>query len=377
METNRKTIHVISVIVMAVLLIVLFLPVGVVRPLAAVLLVPAAVAACLFIKKRVALSLTSGTVLLLMIVIGTLYVMGYYVSGLFVGFTKTGYGLHDYIILSYTLPIGIIIVCTELIRYVLCAQKIRSATFFAYFICLLGDLVIQSPLSGVTIYSNFIDLLGLALFPGLLFNALYNYLSLRYGWKPILVFRLLTTWVFYLIPYGSAISDSLLAFINILLPIGIYCFIDFLFEKKRRYARKKQSRFSRTTSYILTVVTLVGMLGIVMLISNHFYYGAYVIATESMTGELNKGDVAISTRYEGQLIKEGQVIAFKKSKAVIIHRVVDIQVINGTTRYITKGDANEDIDSGYVVNSQIVALVDLKVPFLGYPTIWMRNLFEH
>ena len=112
-------------------------------------------------------------------------------------------------------------------------------------------------------------------------------------------------------------------------------------------------------------------------VSNHFYYGAYVIATESMTGELNKGDVAISTRYEGQLIKEGQVIAFKKSKAVIIHRVVDIQVINGTTRYITKGDANEDIDAGYVVNSQIVALVDLKVPFLGYPTIWMRNLFEH
>ena len=377
MAPDKKKIYLISVAALAVLLLAFFAPVGLGRPLAAALLLPTAAATCLFIKKRTALSLNSGTVFVLMAAIGALYLMGYYVSGLFVGFTKTGYGLHADILLAYTLPIGVMIICSELIRYVLCAQEDKVATVFAYAICLLADVIIYSTLSGIKIFANFMDMVGLTLLPGLLYNALYNYLSSRYGWKPNLVFRLLTTWVFYLIPYGSAVSYSLLAFINILMPIGIYYFIDSLFEKKRRYARKKHSRFSRTASYILTVLVIVMMLGTVMLISNHFYYGAYVIATESMTGELNKGDIAISERYEDQLIQEGQVIAFKKSKSVVIHRVVDIKVINGETRYTTKGDANEDLDTGYVVDSQIVGLVDLKFPFLGYPTLWLRSLFEH
>ena len=377
MAPDQKKIYLISAAALAVLLLAFFAPVGLGRPLAAALLIPTAAATCLFIKKRTALSLNSGTVFLLMAAIGALYLMGYYVSGLFVGFTKTGYGLHADILLTYTLPIGILIVCTELIRYVLCIQKNKLAKVFAYGICLLGDLIIFSTLSGVRIFANFMDMVGLTLFPGLLYHALYNYLSSRYGWKPNLVFRLLTTWVFYLIPYGSAISYSLLAFINILMPIGIYYFIDSLFEKKRRYAQKKRSRFSRAASYILTVLAIVIMSGTIMLVSNHFYYGAYVIATESMTGELNKGDIAISERYEDQLIQEGQVIAFKKSKSVVIHRVVDIQVINGETRYITKGDANEDVDVGYVVDSQIIALVDLKIPYLGFPTLGLRSLFEH
>ena len=92
---------------------------------------------------------------------------------------------------------------------------------------------------------------------------------------------------------------------------------------------------------------------------------------------LNKGDVAISERYEDQFIQEGQVIAFKQSKSVVIHRVVDIQVVNGITRYYTKGDANEDLDTGYVTDSQIVGLVHYKVPMLGFPTLWLRSLFVH
>ena len=95
-----------------------------------------------------------------------------------------------------------------------------------------------------------------------------------------------------------------------------------------------------------------------------------------MTGELNKGDIALYERYDDQFIAEGQVIVFEQSKSMIIHRVVDIQVINGTTRYYTKGDANEDLDTGYITQADIVGLVDHKLPFLGFPTLWMRSLFR-
>jgi signal peptidase I len=207
-------------------------------------------------------------------------------------------------------------------------------------------------------FAIFMEVLGHTLFPGLLYNLLYNYLSLRYGWKPNLVFRGLTVWVFYLIPRGSAISYSLLGFVNLMLPIAIYYFIDALFEKKRRYALNNTSRFSRITSKVLTVLALIFMIGTVMLVSNHFHYGAYVIATESMTGELDKGDVAIRERHEDQFIEKGQIIVFEKNKSVVIHRVVDIQIINGIARYYTQGDANESQDTGFITNDDIIGLVD-------------------
>ena len=117
------------------------------------------------------------------------------------------------------------------------------------------------------------------------------------------------------------------------------------------------------------------MIGTVMLISNQFSYGAYVIATESMTGELNKGDIAIFEKYEDQFLKEGQVVVFAQNKTMIIHRIVDIQIINEKVRYYTKGDANEDMDAGWRTEGDIVGLVNYKLPYLGFPTLWLRSLF--
>ena len=33
--------------------------------------------------------------------------------------------------------------------------------------------------------------------------------------------------------------------------------------------------------------------------------------------------------------------------------LADIKIINGETRYYTKGDANEDLDAGYITDSNI------------------------
>ena len=377
MTTDRKKLYLVSISIFVVLLLTLFVPNGSGRILAAIFLLPLAAVTYFLIKKRAILSINKYQILLIMAVIGILYLMFYYVSGISLGFTKTGYGLKADIIFRLTIPIAAIICSTEIIRFVLCAQKDKFATAFAYLICLASDILICSSISGITNSSIFMDVIGLTLFPGLLYNLLYNYLSARYGWAPNLVYRALTVWVFYLIPYGSAISDSLIALINMMIPIGIFFFIDSLYERKRRYALGQKSRFRRVMSKILTVVVVIIMIGTIMLVSNHFYYGSLVIATESMTGELNKGDVIIFERYEDQLIIEGQVIVFVQNKSMVVHRVADIKIINGNTYYYTKGDANEDLDAGFITDGDIVGLVNYKVPFIGFPTLWVRSLFSH
>ena len=118
------------------------------------------------------------------------------------------------------------------------------------------------------------------------------------------------------------------------------------------------------------------MISIAMLISNQFRFGMLVIATESMTGEINKGDVIIFERYEDQKVEIGDVIVFEKDDLRVVHRIVDVERVNGINRYYTKGDANDSWDAGYVLDANIVGVTNLKVPFVGYPTIWARDLFS-
>ena len=100
-----------------------------------------------------------------------------------------------------------------------------------------------------------------------------------------------------------------------------------------------------------------------------------VISTHSMTGCIDRGDAIIYERYEGQTIEEGQIIVFDYNGMTTVHRVVDIKSINGNLRYYTKGDANKEID-GYILDEQIYGLVDIKLKYFGYPTLWVRELFQ-
>ena len=59
-----------------------------------------------------------------------------------------------------------------------------------------------------------------------------------------------------------------------------------------------------------------------------------------------------------------------------IHRVVEIKNINGEVRYYTKGDANEDYDTGYRLIEDIEGLVRIKIKYIGIPTLWVRSLFD-
>ena len=51
--------------------------------------------------------------------------------------------------------------------------------------------------------------------------------------------------------------------------------------------------------------------------------------------------------------------------------------INNVYQFITKGDANENIDNGYRKNSDISGIVKFKIKYIGLPTLWLRSLFEN
>ena len=230
-------------------------------------------------------------------------------------------------------------------------------------------------LSGIASLSSlnrFMDVVGLVFFSAVTANLLYHFLSRRYGASPVVVYRLIVTLFPYVFNRAPRLPASLYSFAKVIFPLLVMLFIGALYDQKRRYAAVKKNKWT----YAITVVVAVAMVSVIMLISCQFRYGLLVVGSESMTGEINKGDAVLYETYDDQLIVKGQVIVFRKNNSLLIHRVVDIENIDGITRYYTKGDANAENDSGYITEADIVGVTAVKIPYIGYPTIWVRNAFS-
>ena len=95
-----------------------------------------------------------------------------------------------------------------------------------------------------------------------------------------------------------------------------------------------------------------------------------------MTGTINYGDAAVFESNHGQRVNKGDIVIFRKDKLRLIHRVVEVQKVNGQVRYYTKGDANDYMDEDYRTIKDIMGIYHFRIPYIGYPTLWVRDVIK-
>ncbi len=372
MNRDKKVLYIISFIMFGLLLLAFFIGLGDSKIVAACIVLLLTPLTCILVRKRNALSINKREVLLLMSVLAIIYVVLVQMSSLLFGSYNNPYTVDLKFALTTILPLAGIIVGIEIIRYVLLSQQNRLVSVMTFLSCVLAEMLMFARLGDIVNFNFFMEMVGMTLFPALSANVLYHYVSKNYGFMPNVVFRLITTLYIYFFDTLTDMGNALHSCIKMILPLVILAFISALFAKKKKNAR----RGSEKLSIACTVAALVFIVSVAMLISCRFRYGAIVIATESMSGEINKGDIIIYEEYTDQKIEEGQVIVFLENQNRVIHRVVKIEQIGGEIRYYTKGDANEDNDYGYRIKADIVGLTDLKIAYAGYPTLWLHELID-
>ena len=372
MSKDKKILYIFSVALVLVLLGALFLPRNNGRVITALLLAVSAVAVFCLVKKRPILSINKNTVLLIMLAMGAVCLVLYYLTGVHFGFYKSSTPLTIGSFFKNILPIATIIITIEFIRYVLLAQNARFMGVLAYIAGVLSEVLVFSTLDHLTTFNRFMDAVGLYLLPACTANLLYNFLSKRYGFLPGMTYRLMMTLYSYVLPIYPQTPDVIFSFAKLLVPLGIYVFIQALYSKGKRYEKPK----SRIAGLISMGLSALFMISIVLLISGEFRYRTIIIATESMTGELNKGDAIVYKKYDDHYIQESDILVFLQNDNRIVHRVVEIERINGANHYYTKGDANDDVDPGYITDADIEGIVLFKIPYFGYLSLWMRDLFQ-
>ena len=372
MKKDKLKIYLYLFILLIVLFLALFVSNSFTKYNLAITLVVFAVLARLSIKKKNRIPAYEKEVTYLMIGFTAIYMIMLYLLGIYFGYYKSSSPFNLYTIKTFIIPLTLIIISSEIIRKKLINQKGKYIKTLVFILMVLIDLIVYSNVYDISKLEDALTLLGFIFFASVSCNLLYNYITSRYSNKGVLIFRLVTVLYVYFIPYIPNIYIFLNSFIRMVYPYIIYLVLENTYSK----SNKKELMNEKKKTFIDTTVALTLLTIIICLISCQFKYGLLVIGTGSMTGTIDRGDIIFYERYDGGNIPINTVIVFEQGGNRIIHRIINIESVDGKVRYFTKGDANQNQDEGYITLDKVEGTVKFRIRYLGYLTLWVRDLFN-
>jgi len=381
MKKDKIRIFILEMLLVVILFFALFALNIFTRSILAIVIGIYAVIVAYLLKRRKISSINKKQATILMIIFAMFYLGIFYLFGLYFGFVKTKIVLSFSTLFKFILPISVIVTASEYIRRIFLSHKLELkikgkkfdiSPLLTYVSMVIIDLLIYTEVYNLAKLDDFLTILGFVFFASLSCNLLYNYITVRHGSKGVIIYRLITVLFIYVFPIIPDMYIFFRSFLRMLYPYIIYLVFEKLYSKNDYIIAVQDKKKEVVGNTVLLVIAAL----LVMLISCQFRYGIIVVGSGSMTGTLNKGDAVIFEKYDNQQIEEGQVIIFNYNDIQTIHRVVDIQKVNGEYRYYTKGDANKRNDEEYRTDADIYALVELRVKYIGYPTLWVRELFS-
>ncbi len=105
-----------------------------------------------------------------------------------------------------------------------------------------------------------------------------------------------------------------------------------------------------------------------------FGYKPFIVLSGSMEGKIHKGDLIITKMIDPNVLKTGDIIAFRDvENTVTTHRIIDVVENKGTKKFITKGDNNSTQDRNLVALDDVEGIYVTRIA--GFGTM-MKSLAE-
>ena len=312
-------------------------------------------------------------IILSLLIYIAIYYITTYLFGLFIGFNKNVYSSNIILILKNIVPIIILIPLSELLRYII-NSKIKDNYILlglSIFVFTLIDTTITIQASSFKNFYDTLKVIGLFILPSLSKNYLLTYLTIKVSYKPNLVYRYLMELPRYILPIVTSFGVYIESVIYISFPIIVFIIIYNDFKKREKKNIILSSKFKKNTKFIYYIVTII-LITIVSLTSGYFKYQAIVIATGSMTPNINKGDMVVIEKVapkDAKKLKEGEVLAFKREDKIVVHRIYKIYTSGNEIFFKTKGDHNNAPDGYLTEAKEILGTVKFNIRYIGYPTV--------
>lgn len=326
-----------------------------------------------FIKLKKVVNLNKNRIILLISILSVIYIIFLYFVGIWTGFYKNVNLFSFKNFLTTILPYIVIIVCSEIIRQIFVSKQSKVNFIIITITLILAEITTYFTQYSTKTLDEALILFGYVFLPAISTNILCNYIVKRYGLVPNILYRIITTIYIYIFSILPDIYMFFQSIYCIIYPYIIYIILDKYFEKSKFEKIAKNKKVNIISFLFCVILSTI----FAMLISCQFKYGILVVGSSSMAGTIDKGDAVVFEQYNKQQLQKGQVIVFMKDNIKTIHCIENIQIKNNETIYYTKGTNNQQQDEGYRTDSDIIGIVKFKIIAIGWPTIWLNDLFHH
>ncbi|MBQ6477616.1 MAG: signal peptidase I [Bacilli bacterium] len=298
------------------------------------------------------------------------YFVFFYLLGFIVGITKTNYYNLSSIV-NIIIPITLYIILREILRYnMLCkADGNKNLTILVVILFILFDIFNSYHFTKFSNQYELLKFISLLVLPVIAKNISYSYVSKKMGYKPVIVFELIFVLYPYLLPVIPNPNAYIMSVIYLLVPVLFAYKISKFFNLRKDDLIPRDYMKKKFTGIMLPTIIIIIL---VYFYSGYFRYFAIAIASGSMEPKIYRGDIVIVDQKFSNL-KKGDVIAFKQNNIIIVHRIVKIIKYDKSNLYYTKGDANNKMDDFITEKDMIVGKVKIKLPLIGYPTVWFNR----
>ena len=309
-----------------------------------------------------------------------IFLILYYLFGIIIGYAKSNNYLTLYGLTVFIIPAILKIIFKEHLRNSLLTKSGNNKFLIVYTFLLFIMIDILPSLSVLKI-SNINDVfifIALLLLPSITVNIFATYINMKVGYMPVIIYLLIFSLYQYIIPIVPDPNEYLKAIIDFVLPI-------FMLLKLRKniikYSDEDQEidRNYNKSTIILLIIPFILTIIIIYLVSGYFKYYALAIASGSMHPVFDRGSVVITEQVNDKYdnynkLKEGEIIAYRTEKDIIVHRLIRIVNTGDEVFYYTKGDANKEEDDYLIKKEDIIGIVRFKIPYVGYPTVWFSGI---
>lgn len=298
----------------------------------------------------------------------------FYVLGIFAGFYRTENFFTVHGIFGIVIPMVLIIIFTEILRYNVLRKSEGSKLLVVLSIILFIVLDLSQNYNSGIFESKkaMFDFFAFFFVPSISNNLAASYVSYKAGIKPNILWLVIVKTYMYMLPIIPQFGNYIMAIIECVFPYFIIFKIKNFFDLEED--KEVERDYNKGRVYV-SIIPLLFLGLMVYLTCGKFSYLSIAIASGSMVPTFNRGDVVIVHKVDDYTkLKAGDVIAFNYGGVTTVHRLTIVDIDNGYYYFYTKGDANKTIDSFVLSGENIIGTVEFVVPFVGYPTVWLSEV---
>lgn len=304
-----------------------------------------------------------------MFVAGVLYMLSYFASGFIDGFGKTMYDISFKGIARNIVTLGSVIILKEWVRFHLInSMQKKFSLYFGIgivFVYSMMDinLVVVFQLKD---FESIIIYICASVLPIIALNTFLTYGSYIAGFGATLLYVSITKFTIWLLPVLPNSKWITLLLVGASIPILGILILSNTHRAKTRRGKKRKDKEENPYTLLLTATVVVMLVWFSLRI-----FPAYptVIASNSMYPDISRGDMVIAIKDDYDELMIDDIIEYQLEDIRVVHRIVEIEYMEGDIFLITKGDANSIRDDHMVSRQQYLGTIKTVIPYLGYPSL--------